>query len=874
MVPKISSSHTPPDSYIHSAGAFKHLPLPVPRVVQTPSVDEGPSIQPGAHSRIRNQSSTKKTSRGSREKGNPSRPPISLHPLTALPESGRTSECDFWNPNASDGSPTRVPSSLVSRIPPARGVHTAPQSSSSTPGSNTALSSYDPVPFNLNPPHRRRDHRFGSTDLTTPRASNRGTRQPHTPTPAALSEVMGEDPPVSDSQSEDESEFEAESESEVASESAVASESEVESESESESLPGPGSDIDSDSELDTAADPLTTTPVGSPPRAPRTRPSIVSSREPNFSPASLSKQLRFMKKDGQFITYSYTTHMAIDMPPELAELELGTLFVRLNPDTLDVAQVWTWTSRNVWVVCQDGDAHPIFSHRCLSIRSIAGRTEANWVLKTTYKTYRQRELRQQLLAQYSCTNILQDFTDSITCLEFSPDGKFLAVGTADATLAIIEIQSMKSQRCFKRHSAVTALLWYGSEIPGPLLIIGFHDGTVELLKGLARISVVEDSASFVGPVAHLAYSESPEYGEYLAVSAREDVIILKNQDTGYWKTFLTMPRPEGKLDRPVEPRAVYWARAGHTIVVCYLNHGFISYNLSDPCSPNWVLPIDRRIAYSDFSKKTGRIAFSNLYDGFTVYELTPYDFEYWNIQRKNDNNVPLPVCFIHNDEDILMGSPFGQVCITSAGDTTGGRHTLYNLHHKSLPVQSLAYQETPTGSMIATGTFSGLGSTVWIWQSPSGQSAQNIKLNKSSGQDMEDTTPVPADSTKPRSTRFPNNRLRENMRAPAVQYSMSKIVLVGAVLCILCLYLFYTLPHYPSSLSRISPSSLDAGSHVKRNLIRMMSAVFNDFYRQWSGSKLMLKPRLYLRAGKLFINKLGDWWKVFWTLVDEIEEDY
>lgn len=70
-------------------------------------------------------------------------------------------------------------------------------------------------------------------------------------------------------------------------------------------------------------------------------------------------------------------------------------------------------------------------------------------------------------------------------------------------------------------------------------------------------------------------------------------------------------------------------------------------------------------AYSAFSDEKNSLVFCNLYDGFTIYTLSPYVFDIEVIPTENRNNLPLPVQFIHGDNDVLLGSPVGEVRIVS-----------------------------------------------------------------------------------------------------------------------------------------------------------------------------------------------------------------
>ncbi|KAK7682691.1 hypothetical protein QCA50_014074 [Cerrena zonata] len=488
------------------------------------------------------------------------------------------------------------------------------------------------------------------------------------------------------------------------------------------------------------------------------------------------------------------------------------------------------------------------------------------------------------MTQYRCTTIIRDFTDSISQLEFSPDGAFLATGTEDGTLIITEVSSMKCHRHFKRHSAITALLWCGSESPS--LIIGYQDGTLEILKGLSKIKTIQISVDFEGPVAHLSYSESPTHEKFLAVSTCVDVFVLSQLRRDVWQTAFVVPRPTWKIERHIEPRAVHWARPGRTIIICYLRHGFVSYNLSDRHSANWVLPVETHIAYSDYSEKLNQVAFSNLYDGFTVYKFTPYDFEYWNIERKNDNNVALPVRFIHHSEDLLLGSPTGRVCITSAREEEDRR--FYYLSHDALVIQSLAYHQTATKSIIATGSSSGADSTVWIWRSissadpdddagpsNSGLSFQDEHESKSSKSEASPSQYIPNPSVSialsPKPSFSSNEKIRPETTTTPVMKRHSSIM-VGVVTVMLLSIQSKSQYLFTPNLAPAFLSFSDRVLRITGTTMNTILAEFGNICQHFQNSKLAAAMRLYMRAFRLFFNQLTNWWHMFWVLVEDMDD--
>ena len=161
--------------------------------------------------------------------------------------------------------------------------------------------------------------------------------------------------------------------------------------------PAPTLESEDDSETDTQ---------NSSPASPDSEPDSNSSSNQDSDPESdiiqslaIVKKVQWMKNHDPFVIYKKTSKAFILVPPEFSDLRPGALFVRLDPDTLDIAQTWVWTQERVWRHGQDGDVHPILSQHRLSLRRIDGKLTVNWVLKSSYQAYKQRARKAQMLSQ-------------------------------------------------------------------------------------------------------------------------------------------------------------------------------------------------------------------------------------------------------------------------------------------------------------------------------------------------------------------------------------------------------------------------------------------------------------------------------------------
>ena len=86
-------------------------------------------------------------------------------------------------------------------------------------------------------------------------------------------------------------------------------------------------------------------------------------------------------------------------------------------------------------------------------------------------------------------------------------------------------------------------------------------------------------------------------------------------------------------------------------------------------------------AYSAFSEEKNCLVFCNLYDGFTICTFSPYFFDTEVFPIENADNIPLPVRIIHGGNDILTGSPLGQVQIAPLARLTSIPHSTYLSHN-------------------------------------------------------------------------------------------------------------------------------------------------------------------------------------------------
>lgn len=75
---------------------------------------------------------------------------------------------------------------------------------------------------------------------------------------------------------------------------------------------------------------------------------------------------------------------------------------------------------------------------------------------------------------------LGEHGESVTAMEFSPDGRFLASGSEDGVLLIYSTVDWKPVRRFVNASPLTALTWY--PLSGQYIFCGFKSGDIHTIR--------------------------------------------------------------------------------------------------------------------------------------------------------------------------------------------------------------------------------------------------------------------------------------------------------------------------------------------------------------------------------------------------------
>ncbi|KAJ3553637.1 hypothetical protein NM688_g3502 [Phlebia brevispora] len=314
----------------------------------------------------------------------------------------------------------------------------------------------------------------------------------------------------------------------------------------------------------------------------------------------------------------------------------------------------------------------------------------------------------EVILTNDATNLKAPIADSVNSLAFSPDCSYLAIGDDTGRTMVVDVLNFSKILEITWASPVTAVLWHPYDCY--LLFIGHYDGRL-----IGHRFDVEDSKS--SPVRGIDVCRDPKgpidgldyFGDNdrLALIARDKVALcqwssdLRSVDEVFPPLrYFPSPPASSKLASEVSPRNVHFFHMGESLLVSYLNHGIVCFDVASQ-TMTWSLPLRTQIGRSALSPDEGTVMISNLAGGIDMFDVrTRMHIDTLSLPSPEERNVPLPLLFIHEGEDMLFGSATGDVQIV---DATFPIVQLL-VHTKCHIIQALAYCHCDDAYYIATGS--------------------------------------------------------------------------------------------------------------------------------------------------------------------------
>ncbi|KAH9172233.1 WD40-repeat-containing domain protein [Lactarius sanguifluus] len=316
--------------------------------------------------------------------------------------------------------------------------------------------------------------------------------------------------------------------------------------------------------------------------------------------------------------------------------------------------------------------------------------------------------------QYILQKSLVKHGDSVNALAFSY-GSLFASGADDGLVIVFRGNGSGQELCrFQLKAPVTILLWHSHF--GYTIIAGDASGdvhTICLNNSTNVMSTVFCSQrnmhyhtinNVPGPVHSIVQS-----GTLLAISSGKVVQLVKQGTIATWEVVAWLPDPpkfpelEGELPKPLARSLHFLGANADVLLVTYLDHGVIAWNLKTLDIKWRICPRSCKIGCSAVSPDQKVLAVTNLYDGIDWYSLDSNHFTDTSFRHTSPHtiseNVILPVAFIHNGTAVLSGTSTGCARITRLKDYS----LIESLQHNCDIVQAVAYSSARDCHQIVTG---------------------------------------------------------------------------------------------------------------------------------------------------------------------------
>ncbi|KAJ8583673.1 WD40 repeat-like protein [Rhizopogon salebrosus TDB-379] len=285
---------------------------------------------------------------------------------------------------------------------------------------------------------------------------------------------------------------------------------------------------------------------------------------------------------------------------------------------------------------------------------------------------------------YSVHKRLSGHLNSISCLQFSPKGHLLASSGDDGQLIIWETSTGTIRNQITILSPIYAMVWdprYKSR-----LFCGCENGKTLLIDRF-EVTYRTHHEVLTGTVAPVYALDVDAVTGYLAIGIGSEVHIAREISVYAFVTFTILPEPTNLSDMlpdsRVRSRSVHFLKKGTRLIVSYLNHGIICWDLkSRDMLWHIVPPLSRRqIGYAALSHNARYLIVSNMNIGMNLYALGEKEPLQSFLQPTNTGiNFPLGVSFLHRGRAVVCGSQTGSVKIW---ETLSGEH-LQTLEHNGL----------------------------------------------------------------------------------------------------------------------------------------------------------------------------------------------
>lgn len=308
--------------------------------------------------------------------------------------------------------------------------------------------------------------------------------------------------------------------------------------------------------------------------------------------------------------------------------------------------------------------------------------------------------------------------DSVNTVAFSPCGRYLASGSSDHSVCIWSVHSGSFLFRVVFESTINVLHWHPTR--EETLICGCDDGSVVSMSDF-RPNGFEKKLIRLGLKAPVFCVDIDVSTSMWAIGVGNQINITAgdNQDECTAATRLPPPpKVDAKYtenDSRVRPRALHFLSGGHKLIVSYLNHGIVVWNIVSKTVIWHVKPPSiSQIASSAVCLDMNVLVVNTLQDGLCLYRIGNKKAIWkWEHESECDVQCPSSISFLHEGRAMVSGAITGNVRVWNMDSKD-----LYQvLPHGGDITQAVATCQQGAWNYIAVGSaLKGQDTYIKIWK--------------------------------------------------------------------------------------------------------------------------------------------------------------
>ncbi|KAF6740881.1 WD40-repeat-containing domain protein [Ephemerocybe angulata] len=252
----------------------------------------------------------------------------------------------------------------------------------------------------------------------------------------------------------------------------------------------------------------------------------------------------------------------------------------------------------------------------------------------------------------------------IRWLEFSPKTPSLASGDEGGIVVVWDIHTGLARATLDLKEPITVFAWDRKK--KDRLFVGLSTGAVCVIEEL-KIQGTFVKTGVTGASVH-AIASSPS--GRIAMAIGSEVHIAHELEHGGWATIDILPAPASfrdfDADARLRPRSLHFHNGSSKLIVSYLNHGIVCWDLS-LLTQLWEIPPNEsqlNIGYSTYLPQLSVIAATNMSTGVVMYSLKSRKLigEH-EVPLQADRNVPINIANLNDSGRVVSGGHDGSIFV-------------------------------------------------------------------------------------------------------------------------------------------------------------------------------------------------------------------